>query len=219
MLAYRPDFGERVTPMTEQEWQETFDSGRICDLVGNTFTGRKKLLAGCAAARLGWDFVQHSVNRRAIEITERYADGLASFDELKEAWGKIIWEPAMYHEWPMRMLTDLLQPGGIWPNANEIDDAALRDYQEQRGHLWLGRNFCEILRHIFGNPFKPYTAPASWPSTVVQLAASLYEGQDCRLPLSDALEESGHGELAEHFRKESWHPKGCWVLDLISGKQ
>lgn len=77
----------------------------------------------------------------------------------------------------------------------------------------------ELLRHIIGNPFQPYPAPATWPSTVVQLAASLYEGHDCRLPLSDALEESGHGELAEHFRQGEWHPKGCFAMDLILGKQ
>jgi hypothetical protein len=77
----------------------------------------------------------------------------------------------------------------------------------------------QLLRHIMGNPYKPYPAPASWPSAVVQLATSLYEGQQCRLPLSDALEEAGHPELAEHFRKEEWHPKGCWVLDLILNKQ
>jgi len=75
-----------------------------------------------------------------------------------------------------------------------------------------------LLRHVIGNPFKPYASPPSWPSTVLLLAASLYEGQDCRLPLSDALEESGHGELAEHFRKEAWHPKGCYAMDLILGK-
>ncbi len=36
---------------------------------------------------------------------------------------------------------------------------------------------------------------------------------------SDALLEAGHAELAEHFQKESWHPKGCWVVDLVLGKK
>jgi hypothetical protein len=76
----------------------------------------------------------------------------------------------------------------------------------------------DLLRHIFGNPFRPYTAPPSWPSTVVQLAESLYGGQDCAFALHDALLEAGHAELAEHFREEKSHPKGCWVVDLILGK-
>src|SRR5262249_32013865 len=76
----------------------------------------------------------------------------------------------------------------------------------------------ELVRHIVGNPFRPYPAPLSWPSTVVQLAESLYDGQDCAFALHDALLEAGHVELAEHFRQETWHPKGCWALDVILGK-
>jgi hypothetical protein len=77
---------------------------------------------------------------------------------------------------------------------------------------------CGLLRHIFGNPFRPYPAPASWPSTIVQLAVALYNGQDCSFALHDALLEAGHGELAEHF-KEKDHPKGCWAVDLLLGKE
>ena len=55
--------------------------------------------------------------------------------------------------------------------------------------------------------------------TVVQLAESLYAGQDCAFALHDALLEAGHAELAEHFREERSHPKGCWVVDLILGKK
>jgi hypothetical protein len=25
-------------------------------------------------------------------------------------------------------------------------------------------------------------------------------------------------DLAEHFQVEQWHPKGCWVVDLLLGK-
>jgi hypothetical protein len=53
----------------------------------------------------------------------------------------------------------------------------------------------------------------------VQLAESLYAGQDCSFALHDALLEAGHAELAEHFREETSHPKGCWVVDLILGKK
>jgi hypothetical protein len=81
------------------------------------------------------------------------------------------------------------------------------------------KSLCLLLRHIIGNPLRPYPAPLSWPSTVVQLAESLYAGQDCAFALHDALLEAGHGELAEHFREEKSHPKGCWVVDLILGKE
>ncbi|OAI47683.1 hypothetical protein AYO44_09305 [Planctomycetaceae bacterium SCGC AG-212-F19] len=76
-----------------------------------------------------------------------------------------------------------------------------------------------LLRHIVGNPFRPYTAPASWPKAVVELAQALYEGTGDRLILADALEEAGHQDLAQHFRAEEWHMKGCWVVDVILGKR
>ena len=76
-----------------------------------------------------------------------------------------------------------------------------------------------LLRHIVGNPFRPYPAPTSWPSSAMQLAESLYGGQDCAFALHDALLEAGHTGLAEHFRQEQWHPKGCWVVDMILGKK
>ncbi|MBL8794809.1 MAG: hypothetical protein JNM56_12950 [Planctomycetia bacterium] len=62
------------------------------------------------------------------------------------------------------------------------------------------------------------TAPANCPVTVVELAQSLYDGQDCAFALHDALLDAGLTEFAEHFRQESWHPKGCWALDLVLSK-
>src|SRR5262249_38976895 len=75
-----------------------------------------------------------------------------------------------------------------------------------------------LLRHIVGNPFRPYPAPSSWPAAVVQLAEALLGGTDCRAPLHDALLEAGHPDLAEHFRHEREHPRGCFALDAIFGK-
>jgi hypothetical protein len=39
------------------------------------------------------------------------------------------------------------------------------------------------------------------------------EGQDCAFALLDSLLEAGHAGLAEHFRQETWHPKGYWAMD------
>jgi len=75
-----------------------------------------------------------------------------------------------------------------------------------------------LLRHIFGTPFRPYPAPSSWPAPVAKLAEALYAGEDCSFALHDGLLEAGHPELAEHF-KEKEHPKGCWVVDLVLGKE
>lgn len=30
--------------------------------------------------------------------------------------------------------------------------------------------------------------------------------------------EASQTELAEHFRAGAWYPKGCWVMDAITGR-
>jgi hypothetical protein len=62
---------------------------------------------------------------------------------------------------------------------------------------------------------EPLSVTTAWPIAVVRLARALLQGQDCRMPLSDAIEEAGHSELAEHFRKESQHPCTCFGLEMI----
>jgi hypothetical protein len=78
---------------------------------------------------------------------------------------------------------------------------------------------CHLLRHIIGNPFRPYPAPPSWPTAVVALAEAIYNGADATFALHDALLEAGHPDLATHFHAEKEHPKGCWVVDLVLGKE
>lgn len=75
-----------------------------------------------------------------------------------------------------------------------------------------------LARHIFGNPLRLYPEPSSWPGAVVQLAEAVYNGADAGFALHDALLEAGHPELAKHFQEEGQHPKGCWAVDLILGK-
>lgn len=82
----------------------------------------------------------------------------------------------------------------------------------------VGKREASILRHISGNPFKPYPTAVSCPLAVVKLAEAAYHGKDS-FALYDALLEVGHRDIAEHFKDEKWHPKGCWALDLILGRE
>jgi hypothetical protein len=82
----------------------------------------------------------------------------------------------------------------------------------------VARAQVHLLRHIVGNPFQPCPA-AQYTTTLLQLAEAAYQGQDCLFALHDALVDAGHQVLAEHFKAEPWHPKGCWALDLLLGKK
>jgi hypothetical protein len=80
-----------------------------------------------------------------------------------------------------------------------------------------------IVDDIFGNPFRPVTVDPSWfTSTVLCLAQAVYsEVAFDRLPiLADALEDAGcdDAEILNHCRSEGPHVKGCWVADLLLGK-
>jgi hypothetical protein len=109
----------------------------------------------------------------------------------------------------------------VWQTRKAADAAASA---LDRDEGWYGRRLEEeaeqttLLRHIIGNPFRPYPAPCSWSPAVVNLAKAVYNGADAGFAMHDALLESGHPDLAAHFREQEWHPKGCHVVDLILNK-
>jgi hypothetical protein len=83
---------------------------------------------------------------------------------------------------------------------------------------------CRLLRDIFGNLFRPVTLDPTWPTpTVVGLAQTIYDNRAFdRLPeLADALEGAGctNADVLDHCREQGEHVRGCWVVDLILGKE
>ena len=80
------------------------------------------------------------------------------------------------------------------------------------------------LRDIFGNSFRPVTIDPRWlTSNVVDLANAIYsERAFDRMPiLSDALMDAGcdSEEVLNHCRSEGPHVRGCWVVDLLTGRE
>lgn len=203
--------------MTEAEWLGCSDPvAMVKDLMDHA-SERKLRLFGCACSRCVWDLLAEESFRRAVEIAERFADDRATKKELaaakKESGAALernglkgITGPAY---WAM---------GAAWSTTRTpVGSAAMYPLWSFTTEPERQRQVA-LLLELFGNPFRPYAAPSHWPATVVGLAQALYDGQDNRLILADGLEEAGHAELAEHFRAEEWHPKGCWVMDMILGK-
>lgn len=80
-----------------------------------------------------------------------------------------------------------------------------------------------LLRDIFGDPFRPVAVDPSWlTSTVVALAGCVYHEEAFdRLPiLADALQDAGcdSDDVLDHCRGCGPHVRGCWVVDLLLGK-
>jgi hypothetical protein len=84
-----------------------------------------------------------------------------------------------------------------------------------------------LMHEIFGNPFRPIIVPEAWQSTndgiAIKMAQSIYEsGRFGDLPiLGDALEDGGcdNAEILAHCRGGGDHVRGCWVIDLLLGKE
>jgi hypothetical protein len=83
---------------------------------------------------------------------------------------------------------------------------------------------CSLLRDIFGNPFRPVSVDPAWlTETVVALAEGIYhERAFDRMPiLADALEDTGcdNADMLNHCRQPGEHVRGCWVVDLLTGRK
>lgn len=84
----------------------------------------------------------------------------------------------------------------------------------------------DLLRDIFGNPFRPFTFDPAWltrnKGVVVNVAESIYRDRTFRrMPdLATALEQAGCDNLAilAHCREAGIHVRGCWLLDTLLGK-
>ncbi|MBM4071279.1 MAG: hypothetical protein FJ271_20430 [Planctomycetes bacterium] len=85
-----------------------------------------------------------------------------------------------------------------------------------------------MLRCICGHAFGPLAGVSPsllvWnDDTIPRLAHSIYDERAFdRLPiLADALEAAGctDAEILSHCRGPGPHVRGCWVVDLILGKE
>jgi hypothetical protein len=98
--------------------------------------------------------------------------------------------------------------------------------QEETSVSEVREDQAELLRDIFGNPFRPVTTETTWlrwrDQTIPGLARSIYNERCFEdLPiLADALEDAGYNnrDILSHCRGPGPHVLGCWVVDLLLGK-
>ncbi len=215
--------------MTEAEWLACDDPARMLRYCGERASDRKLRLFSCACCRRGMQFIEDVRLRDAIETIENIADRVR--DRRKSKVGKVCQELAnlspnqrhSYFGW--ELWTASRSSKVLHRLIDRLGDSAARAFAPpaERKLLTKEKNKerkqqAMLLRHIIGNNFRPFPAPSPLPTTIIQLAESLYAGTDCAFALHDALLEAGQAELAEHFAREQWHPKGCWAVDLLFGK-
>jgi hypothetical protein len=207
--------------MTEAEWLSLADPAPALEYVSSMASDRKLRLWACACVRRIEPLIPHELGHKALEVVERYVDGLAD-------------------ERAVLSVADAFYPCGLY-NAT-YDHPATRAahcplYREMVGQAATyvlrcrkqGERAAEravqaaLLRDVCGNPFRPAamdTSCRAWcGGTVVQLARAIYEERAFeRLPiLADALEDAGctAADVLNHCRGGGEHARGCWVVDLL----
>jgi hypothetical protein len=117
-----------------------------------------------------------------------------------------------------------------WRTLDEMEAEKARLRREDKPGLAL----CDLLRDLFGNPFRATSAVApcvlTWNNGCVgNLATAVYEAMslpcgtlapDRLAVLADALEEAGciDDTLLDHLRSPGSHVRGCYAVDLCLGK-
>ena len=203
--------------MTEEEWLESNDPHLVLREVKASQFERKARLISVAFARRVLAIRKDPLFYRALEIAERHADGEAEEYEVSEANSHI--DPITGRHDPI--LNYVFKPIPLWTSRHAIlkivggVDVRLR---EQAAH-------CQLVRDIYGIPFRTITLDSSWlTSTVIALARQMYISRDfSAIPiLADALQDAGceNATVLDHCRDaKGVHVRGCWVVDLLLDKK
>jgi len=230
--------------MTEAEWLACDDPTGMLLFIKQRRTMRKQVkhrkqrLFSVACCRRLWSLIDNERSRHGIEVVERFADGLATSEELQVA------ETEAYAIWLKNAGIDTpfacLQLFGKDVNGLHVSTTTISAvFKRQRTEanepfepldgLRHGacpseeREQCALIRDIFGNPFRPVVFSPSWRTdAALSLAHQMYESRDFgAMPiLADALQDAGcdSEDIPDHCRGPGPHVRGCWVVDALLAK-
>ncbi len=220
-------FESPITPGHDSEWQGSSDPQvMMAWLRGLTVVSRRKLwllVAACRRRFRGPD------ERFPAELAERFAEEPEGGEAFVVEFGNGINGFGV-------------GAGMAWVAAVEAVAVPLnrtvvlegRDRLRGNGpELWAAFDaatgtVCQLLRCVLGNPFKPCpTIDPAWlrwnDGTVPRIARGFYESRRFEdMPiLHDALLDAGcdDQDMLDHCKAPGPHVKGCWVLDLLLGKE
>jgi hypothetical protein len=248
--------------MTETEWLACTDPQKMLEFLRGKASDRKLRLFAVACCRSIWRSLKNPESRKAVEVAEQFADGLATSQDMAGAAKKArelagLIGSAYFQLYQERYLSSdeaSEEEGNGQENQPERERVEWREGAAVQSASWAvwhkmtvfqatrglraaqqaspeptreGAHQSTIIHDIFGNPFRPIALAPSWlawsDGTVGKLAQGIYDERAFdRLPvLADALEEAGcaDADVLSHCRGPGPHVRGCWVVDLILGKQ
>jgi hypothetical protein len=230
----------RIPIVTESDWHEAAYPMNMFRFLGESASDRKKDLLVAACFRRIWHLLKTERGWRAVEVLEQFVEGNATAEQLAAA-KEDAWESTMEIPNPEgNRLPEVEALGAIALHESRAD--MIRGAEEATAWVKVGtgeaireperKSQCALVREIFGNPFRPVSVEPSWLTpSVLALAQTAYEQRalpsghldaDRMAVLADALEDAGcdNPDILSHCRQpDGIHYRGCWVLDLILGRQ
>jgi hypothetical protein len=203
--------------MSEAEWVTSTDLEAMLMHLGEGASRRKLVLLGCAIQRpvVAGEAIQW------LTMAERYAEGELQLEEVE--WQRT----CLANEVLVHVLYPWLVASGDWARfirglSSLVGEPVRIPVSDSQDPQTL--RSCALVRDIFGNPFRPAAVDRSrLASDVVTLAQTIYDERAFeRMPvLADAVQDAGCDDAAilQHCRQPGEHVHGCWVVDLLLGKE
>jgi hypothetical protein len=199
----------------EADWLAWSDPREFL-LLSRSTTVRKRRLLCAAFCRLRDRLASHAALAAAVETVERHADGQAPQKEVRALSQYLKQHGPALRSRGWKQVVNYLDTG----KGNADFKPYFTTEEEKQSHSHL-------LRDLFGNLFYQVAAATNWLAwdggAVPALAQAIYDERAFdRLPvLADALEEAGcdHAGLLSHCRARGVHVRGCWVVDVLLGKE
>ncbi len=224
--------------MTEAEWVASANLASMFPCVPGSVLSRKKVLfsLGCARQVLGYgsdefinSFEEWSKEcEKVLGVMESHIDATDN-DEARnqvlraeignlvelEGWDGLIkyFSPANPVQFAGDVAAECASCAG---RLGDPPDEGVREH--------VVAEQLHFLRDIFGNPFRPMAFSPLWrTSAAVAIASQMYESRDfsAMASLANALQDAGcdNVEVLDHCRGSGPHVRGCWVVDLVLGKE
>jgi hypothetical protein len=217
--------------MTEQEWLQCSSPDRMLPFIEPLASARKLRLFACAVARSALHLLGGELRGLAtgcLEAGEKFADGAVSAAAVEAARAKLRATPGEFQMAATAVWSALTIPSvdGWESMAVVAAHAALfAAAATDKTNGVVSPANSHLLRDIIGpSPFHAVAFSAEWRSdAAVGIARRMYEARDFfAMPiLADALRAAGCEEqrVFGHCRGPGPHVRGCWVVDMVLGKE
>lgn len=210
--------------MIETEWLNSTYPVPLLEYLEGRASDRKLRLFACACCRSTnvWRYLSKE-SRSLVDAAEYLADGTESWERVsslaaKAPQGRV----SVGHTKPVRISLASQAERAVLALARDDSYKVASEVTQLTQNL-LGDTVSDLLRDIFGNPFRSTESVVRCSDNgVLEFARAIYVGHRFEdLPvLLGSLRDAGFGniEILSHLGHEGPHVRGCWALDHIVGR-